>query len=93
MVAHVSHGAVIGVVFAALLRVTGRASPGLATGSALGVGYGIVVWAVLAVVVMPIWLSTVGFEMAPTVPNVAVESLVGHAAYGLVLGAVYALLE
>ena len=27
------------------------------------------------------------------VPNIAVESLVGHAAYGLVLGVVYAVLE
>ncbi|WP_254762680.1 histidine kinase [Natrinema marinum] len=93
MVLHVAHGAVLGVVFAALLVATGRSDPGVAAGSALGLGYGVVVWALLAVVVMPIWLSAVGFAMAPAVPNIAVESLVGHAAYGLVLGAAYALLE
>ncbi|OLZ42234.1 histidine kinase [Natrinema saccharevitans] len=90
---HVAHGAVLGVAFAALLVATGRSDPGLTTGGTLGLGYGLVVWAVLAVVVMPIWLSTVGFAMAPPAPNVAVESLVGHAAYGLVLGVAYALLE
>lgn len=90
MVIHVSHGAVLGVVFAALLAGTGRPDlrPGAAT--VAGLVYGIVVWAVLAVVVMPIWLSGVGFEMAPSVPNVALESLVGHAAYGIVLGLAYA---
>lgn len=93
MVVHVAHGAVIGVVFAAVLVATGRTDPGLATGGILGIAYGLVVWAVLAVVVMPIWLSAVGFEMAPAVPNIAVESLVGHAAYGLVLGVTYAVLE
>ncbi|APW97018.1 histidine kinase [Halobiforma lacisalsi AJ5] len=90
MVIHVSHGAVLGVVFAALLVGTGRRDlrPGRAT--VAGLAYGIAVWAVLAVVVMPIWLSAVGFEMAPSVPNVALESLVGHAAYGIVLGLAYA---
>ncbi|SEW24761.1 hypothetical protein [Natrinema salifodinae] len=93
MIIHVSHGAVLGVVFAALLVAAGR--PNLAVGPAVAAGlvYGIAVWAVLAVVVMPLWLSAVGFAMAPAVPNVAIESLIGHAAYGLVLGAAYAALE
>ncbi|WP_408959838.1 histidine kinase [Natrinema sp. 74] len=93
MILHVAHGAVLGVVFAAVLVATGHPDPGIATSSALGLGYGIVVWALLAAVVMPIWLSAVGFAMAPGVPNVAVESLIGHVAYGFVLGAAYALLE
>ncbi|MDF9748345.1 histidine kinase [Natrinema salsiterrestre] len=92
-VIHVSHGAVLGVVFAALLVATGRTELGLGSSAAVGLAYGLGVWAVLAVVVMPIWLSAVGFGMAPDVPNVAVESLVGHAAYGLVLGVVYAVLD
>ncbi|WP_306055125.1 histidine kinase [Natronococcus wangiae] len=90
---HVSHGAVIGVVFAALLVATGQSHPGVVRSTALGLAYGVVVWVVLAVVVMPIWLSAVGFPMAPPLPNVDVGSLMGHGAYGLVLGAVYALLE
>ncbi|RKD93775.1 DUF6789 family protein [Halopiger aswanensis] len=92
MIIHVSHGAVLGVVFAALLVAAGRPSLGAGAASAAGLVYGLAVWALLAVVVMPIWLSAVGFPMAPSVPNVAVESLVGHAAYGLVLGVTYAAL-
>ena len=92
MVIHVSHGALLGVVFAALLVAAGRTTPKLVPSAAAGLAYGVVVWVLLAVIVMPIWLSAVGFPMAPDLPNVAVESLVGHAAYGLVLGAVYAVL-
>jgi uncharacterized membrane protein YagU involved in acid resistance len=93
MIVHVSHGAVLGVVFAALLVEAGRTELGLGPSAAVGLAYGLGIWVVLAVVVMPIWLSAVGFGMAPDVPNVAVESLVGHAAYGIVLGVVYAMLD
>lgn len=92
MSVHVAHGAAIGVVFAAVLVAAGRTDLDVGPGAAEGVAYGVVIWALLAVVVMPIWLSAVGFGMAPDVPNVAVESLVGHAAYGLVLGVTYGLL-
>lgn len=92
MAIHVAHGAVLGVVFATLLVATGRSSTGPIGTAVAGLGYGLVVWAILAVVVMPIWLSAVGFGMAPSVPNVAVESFVGHAVYGLVLGVTYAVL-
>lgn len=92
-VLHVSHGAVLGVVFAALLAAAGRPHLGVARGAGLGLVYGLAVWAVLAVVVMPIWLSTVGFPMAPPLPNVDVGSLLGHAVYGFVLGAGYAALD
>lgn len=90
---HVSHGAVLGVVFAALLTITGQSRHGIIRSTALGLAYGVVVWAALAVVVMPIWLSAVGFPMAPPLPNVDVGSLIGHAVYGIVLGVAYAFLE
>ncbi|SIS14799.1 hypothetical protein SAMN05421752_11456 [Natronorubrum thiooxidans] len=90
---HVSHGAVLGVVFAALLTATKRPHLGPVKSTAAGLVYGVVVWAVLAVVVMPIWLSTVGFAMAPAFPNIDMMSLVGHAVYGIVLGIAYAFLE
>lgn len=90
---HVSHGAVIGVVFAALLAAMRQPHPSVARSTVLGLGYGLVVWALLAAVIMPIWLSAVGFPMAPPLPNIAVGSLLGHAVYGVVLGATYALLE
>jgi hypothetical protein len=90
---HVSNGAILGVVFAALLVATGRRSLDVSTGTGAGLVYGIGVWLALAVVVMPIWLSAVGFAGAPPLPNVSVTSLVAHVAYGLVLGVTYALLS
>lgn len=89
---HIAHGAVLGVVFAALLVATDR-SPSLPASAGAGLVYGAVVWALLAVLLMPVWLSAVGFAIAPAVPNVDPMSLVGHAVYGLVLGAGYAILE
>ena len=85
---HVSHGAVLGVVFATLLTVAGKADLSVLAGGVVGVGYGIVVWATLAVIVMPVWLG-----MAEMVPNLDMGSLVGHALYGLVLGVAYAVLS
>jgi len=90
---HVAHGGVLGVGFAAIVGVADRngALPGQQVG--LGLAYGLLLWAVLAAVVMPVWLSAVGFEAAPAVPNVDRASLVGHAAYGAFLGAAYHALE
>jgi uncharacterized membrane protein YagU involved in acid resistance len=87
---HVSHGAVIGVAFAALAEPF-LDSPGQTL--LAGALYGVVVWAVLAVLVMPVWLQTAGFAGAPAVPNVSQQSLVGHVVYGLVLGGAFAALE
>ncbi|WP_114578206.1 histidine kinase [Saliphagus sp. LR7] len=89
---HVAHGAVLGVVFAAVLVASGR-SPSVPAAAGAGLVYGVVVWVLLAALVMPVWLSTVGFPMAPPVPNFDPTSLVGHAVYGLVLGIGYAVLE
>jgi uncharacterized membrane protein YagU involved in acid resistance len=84
---HVAHGAVLGVAFAAIAST----QPELTTVKSLtlGVGYGVVLWVVLAVLVMPVWLSAVGSPANPPLPNVNVTSLVGHVVYGAVLGAVY----
>jgi uncharacterized membrane protein YagU involved in acid resistance len=86
---HMSHGAVIGVGFAAVAGL--RPDLGDSVGTSLGVGaaYGLLVWVALAVIAMPIWLGAVGFAGAPPLPNVGVESLVGHVVYGAVLGGVY----
>jgi len=86
---HMSHGAVIGLGFAALTSL--RPDLGDSTGTSLGVGagYGLLVWVALAVIAMPIWLGAVGFPGAPPLPNVGVESLVGHVVYGAVLGGVH----
>jgi hypothetical protein len=90
---HLGHGAVLGVVFAATVGAVGAAGASARKLVATGLVYGVVVWAVLAVFVMPVWLQGVGFPPAPEVPNVGVGSLVGHAVYGVLLGAVYHALE
>lgn len=91
-VIHMSHSAILGVVFAALLDLTplGEIANSPSTLVGTGLAYGIVLWAVLAVVVMPLWVMgpSAGLE---AVPNIAVESLLGHAVYGVVLGVVAAL--
>ncbi|MFC6752914.1 histidine kinase [Halorubrum tibetense] len=87
---HMSHGAVIGLGFAAIAGLKPDVSESIGTSLGVGAGYGLLVWVALAVVVMPIWLGAVGFGGAPPLPNIGVESLVGHVVYGVVLGGVYA---
>ena len=86
---HVSHGAVLGVIFAGIAGALGADSPGRVIG--LGIGWGVVTWAVLAALVMPVWLGAVGSPASPPLPNFAPPSLLWHLAYGLVLGVVYTL--
>jgi len=88
---HLSHGAVLGVVFVAALNAAGVDDPRRVV--AAGLGYGVVVWVVLAALVMPVWLAAVGFPAAPPFPNFAVPSLVWHLVYGATLGAVVVALE
>jgi uncharacterized membrane protein YagU involved in acid resistance len=90
---HIAHGAVLGVVFAALVGAADLSADSARKQVGTGLAYGLVVWAVLGVVVMPIWLQAVGFGMAPDLPNISMQSLIGHAVYGVVLGAVYYALE
>lgn len=89
---HMSISATLGVVFAAAVGLFGldrRAT----TVAGAGLVYGVVLWAALAVVAMPLWLGATAPEMAPPLPNVDAMSLVGHVVYGLVLGVVYRALE
>lgn len=88
MVVHVSHGAVLGVVFAGIVGAVGVDSVGKRVG--LGVAWGVATWVGLAALVMPVWLSVVGSPASPPFPNFAPPSLLWHAVYGVVLGGVYA---
>ena len=90
---HVSHGAVLGVAFAAVLGAVGAGEWSTAKLAGVGLAFGVALWVVLAVLVMPVWLQTVGFGGAPAVPNVSVKSLVGHAVYGVALGGTFAVLN
>jgi uncharacterized membrane protein YagU involved in acid resistance len=88
---HLSHGAVLGVVFLAVLNAAGVSDPRRIV--AAGVGYGVLAWVLLAALVMPVWLGAVGFPNAPGFPNFAPPSLLWHLVYGATLGAVVVALE
>ncbi|WP_458189527.1 histidine kinase [Haladaptatus sp. NG-WS-4] len=92
---HMVNSAIFGVLFATVMSVSALrdSSDSVGRSTALGVGYGVAIWIVAAVIVMPIWLQTVGFPQAPGVPNVSMQSLVGHVIFGLVLGALYPVLR
>ena len=88
---HLSHGAVLGVVFLAALNAADVSDPRRVVAAALG--YGVLAWVLLAALVMPVWLGVVGFPNAPPFPNFAVPSLLWHLVYGATLGAVVVALE
>lgn len=90
---HLLHGAVFGLAFAVLVTKTPVADVATTQGltATVGLMYGVAVWLVAAVLVMPVWLGVVGFPNAPAVPNVQVQSLVGHVVFGVVLGLTYPL--
>ena len=91
-VIHMSHAAILGVVFAAVVGVAGLDREPAVKLAGAGLIYGIVLWAVLAVFVMPLWVGAM-LPMEPPVPNINMQSLMGHAVYGVLLGAVYYALE
>ena len=92
---HLFHGAVLGIVFAALVSQTslrqylGSVLPMVG----LGLAYGVVTTVALAWILLPLWLGAVGFSQAPPFPNVGMSSLVGHLVYGALLGGVYTTLQ
>ncbi|WP_265110650.1 hypothetical protein [Halosolutus halophilus] len=94
---HQFHGVVLGLAYVALVQFGPLHEPATRIGPAigLGIGYGVLTTVGLAVLVMPIWLSIVGFPMAPPFPNVAIPdtfvSLVGHVVYAVPVALAYAL--
>lgn len=84
---HVFHAAFLGLAFAGLVSALSLRSPGKVFAAALGWGVG--TWVVLAALLMPLWLSTVGSPASPPFPNFAVPSLFWHLVYGAVLGVVF----
>lgn len=89
-IAHLFHSVVFALVYAAVVGqppLSGYAAR-ITSGAGLGAVYGFALWLVAAVVVMPLWLSVVGLP-SPGVPNINVQSLVGHLVYGVLLGALY----
>lgn len=101
---HLAAGAVLGVVFGLLvsrprvhwLVVPDAREPALGPASpsvrlvGLGIAYGLAVWAILPMLVLPVWLGVIGVGGVDAVPGSALTSLAAHLVFGLLLGAVYA---
>lgn len=88
---HLVNAAIFGLVFAAIVERAGIGAYATDRRRAWAVGgvWGVVLWIVGAGLVMPIWLSTVGFPAAPPLPNLNPQTLPGHVVYGVVLGLAY----
>lgn len=91
-VTHLFHSVVFGLLFAAACTVASieDVAATFRGTTALGLGWGLILWLVAAGVIMPIWMIAVGLDA--TVPNLSATGLVSHAVWGVILGALYAVL-
>jgi uncharacterized membrane protein YagU involved in acid resistance len=85
---HLFNSAVIGAIFAWVL---GQRGNDYGAGLGWGAAYGILWWALGALILMPVFLGMPAFAplMMPEMRVVAMGSLIGHLIYGLMLGATY----
>lgn len=92
---HQFHGVVLGLLYVAFVQLPpldkmARQPKGSLL---LGSGYGVLT-TLLPVIVMPLWLSAVGFAHAPPFPNIAVPgtimSILAHVVYALPVALTYA---
>lgn len=92
---HLVHGAVLGLVYALIVSGTGYGHhlDRVPKATVWGLGYGALTALLLAGLLMPVWLSSVGFPNAPSVPNFSLQGLAGHVLYGAALGAAYPVLR
>ena len=90
-IVHMSISAVFGVVFVGALTQPriGAVADSIGGVVGLGLAHGAILWVVAAGIVMPLWLSAVGFPSPPPLPNLAVMRLFTHLVFGLVLGVSY----
>lgn len=83
---HLLISVVFGVVFAAIVTLPPLDLGGYRRSLGVGAAYGVVLWVVAFGLIMPVWLSAVGFPNPPAVPNLAPLGLVGHVAFGAAVG-------
>lgn len=102
---HIIHGIVLGLLFGFLvtrepilgtLQMSPETESLSRTGITLrvvaaGFVFGLAVWAILPVIVLPVWIEAIGTQAAGEFPTAAVESMIGHLLFGTVLGIVFAL--
>ncbi|WP_338729613.1 histidine kinase [Haladaptatus sp. DJG-WS-42] len=91
---HLVHGALLGIAYAAFAtpKPLREYAENIPTGALLGIVFSVLLTIVAVGFIMPLWLQAVGFPMAPPIPNLAPSSFIGHAVYGVVLGALYPVL-
>ncbi|SEV98478.1 hypothetical protein [Natrinema salifodinae] len=101
---HIAHGIVLGVAFGMLVTrdpILGVLRTDVATdvlaragvvARLIGAGFvfGLAVWAILPLLVLPVWVNAVGGSGAAAFPTAAAGSLLGHLLFGVVLGVVFA---
>lgn len=85
---HLFNSAVIGAIFGWLL---GGRVHGYTSAFGWGAAYGFAWWIVGGLILMPIFLGMPAFApvMMPAMQTVAMGSLIGHLAYGVVLGGAF----
>ncbi|THE66338.1 hypothetical protein D8Y22_03455 [Salinadaptatus halalkaliphilus] len=103
---HIAHGIVLGLIFGFLVtrsRIHGIIRTSAETDAlsqtsvalrviAAGFVFGLAIWALLPLIVLPVWIEAIGTQAAADFPAAAVESLAGHVLFGIVLGLVFAVL-
>lgn len=99
---HLVHGLVLGVIFGFLVTrdpVLGTLSAGVETPFIAAMGlharfalaglvYGLIIWTLIPIISQSVWIAASGMS-EPGFPTAAFSSLVGHALYGLLLGALF----
>lgn len=96
---HQFHGVVLGLVYVVLVQFEPLRRPARRVESAivLGIGYGVLTTMLLSVLVMPVWLSAVGFPSPPPFPNVGMPntllSVLAHVLYAIPVATAYALIK
>ncbi|PSQ19037.1 hypothetical protein BRD00_01960 [Halobacteriales archaeon QS_8_69_26] len=95
--AHMMHSVLFGVVFGMATEVEPFHTwmeERLATAALVGIGFGVLLYAVNIAFVWPFWLETVEFAPAAdwSIPYTPVRPLVGHLVFGVILGSSFHLL-
>lgn len=90
-VIHLGFSFAFGLIYAAVASLTplspyaNRLLPGIV----VGVVYGVAVWILAMVVLVPIWLSVMDAADLPSMPLMSAYTLLAHVTYGALLGLIY----
>lgn len=92
-VLHLLVGAVFGVVFVAVVETTplNETFDDNLENAVAGLGYGVVLAVVAAMILMPLWIGAVT-DASPDILEFNSTSFAGHLLYGVVVGLVYSVL-